>query len=91
MPLLVGCAAMAEERKMATLESQLCLPVKRWTQFRIKFLVVLMFSVALGAVMPWLLEGGRILPGIKLHGGRLTELRVRIDFHAWIILLLCGE
>ena len=26
MPLLVGCAAVAEERKMGTLEGQLCLP-----------------------------------------------------------------
>jgi hypothetical protein len=67
MPLLVGCAAMAEERKMATLESQLCLPVKRGTQFRIKFLVVLMFSVLLGAMMPWLLEGNRILPDFNLE------------------------
>ena len=67
MPVLVGCAAMAEERKMATLESQLCLPVKRGAQFRIKFLVVLMFSVALGTVMPWLLEGNRILPDFNLQ------------------------
>jgi ABC-type transport system involved in multi-copper enzyme maturation permease subunit len=68
MPMLVGCAAMAEERKMATLESQLCLPVKRWTQFRIKFLVVLMFSALLGTMIPWLLEGNRILPGFILNG-----------------------
>jgi hypothetical protein len=67
MPALVGCAAMAEERKMATLESQLCLPVKRWTQFRIKYLVVLMFAVLLGAMMPWLLEGNRILPDFNLE------------------------
>jgi hypothetical protein len=51
---------------MATLESQLCLPVRRWTQFRIKFLAVLMFSVLLGTLMPWLLEGNRILPGFNL-------------------------
>lgn len=67
MPLLVGCAAMAEERKMGTLAGQLCLPIKRRTQFRIKFLVVLMISVTLGIVMPWLLEGNRILPDFHIQ------------------------
>ncbi|HEX7570040.1 MAG TPA: hypothetical protein VF492_06010, partial [Verrucomicrobiae bacterium] len=62
MPLLVGCAAVAEERKLGILESQLCLPVKRRTQFAIKFSVVLMLSVLLGAIAPLLLEGTRILP-----------------------------
>ena len=63
MPLLVGCAAVAEERKLGTHESQLCLPAKRRTQFGIKFLVMLGLSVLFGVVMPLLLEGTRILPG----------------------------
>ena len=29
MPLLVGCAAVSEERKLGTHEGQLCLPVKQ--------------------------------------------------------------
>ena len=62
MPLLVGCAAVAEERKAGTLESQLCLPVRRATQFAVKALVALGVAVLLGAVMPWLLAGGRIFP-----------------------------
>jgi ABC-type transport system involved in multi-copper enzyme maturation permease subunit len=62
MPVLVGCAAVAEERKLGTLEGQLCLPVRRRTQFAIKFSVALFLSVLLGAVMPLLLEGSRILP-----------------------------
>ncbi len=56
MPLLVGCAAVAEERKLGTLEAQLCLPVKRGRQFRIKLGVALFFCVLLGAVMPSLFE-----------------------------------
>lgn len=69
MPLLVGCAAVAEERKLGTHEGQLCLPVKRRTQFAIKFSVALFLSVFLGAIMPLLLEGTRILPDahFKFH------------------------
>ena len=64
MPVLVGCAAVAEERKLGTLESQLCLPVKRRTQFAIKFFVALFLSVLLGAILPLLLEGTKILPNV---------------------------
>jgi alpha-tubulin suppressor-like RCC1 family protein len=67
MPFLVGCAAVAEERKLGTLESQLGLPVKRRTQFVIKLAVALILSVLLGAVMPLLLEGNKILPGVIPH------------------------
>jgi ABC-type transport system involved in multi-copper enzyme maturation permease subunit len=66
MPFLVGCAAVAEERKLGTLEGQLCLPAKRRTQFGLKLFVVLVLSVLLGTIMPLLLEGTRILPGYKL-------------------------
>ena len=49
MPLLVGAAAVAEERKMGTLESQLCLPVKKRTQFATKFSVVLFLPSCLAS------------------------------------------
>lgn len=63
MPLLVGCAAVAEERKSGTLTGQLCLPATRRSQFFIKLGVVLFLSVLFGAVMPALLES---LDGSKL-------------------------
>ncbi|MGA2854694.1 MAG: ABC transporter permease, partial [Verrucomicrobiota bacterium] len=44
LPMLVGAAAVAEERKLGTLESHLCLPVKKRTQFATKCLVVLLLS-----------------------------------------------
>ena len=65
MPFLVGCAAVAEERKLGTLEAQLCLPANRRTQFGLKLFVVLTLSVLLGTIMPVLLEGSRILPVYK--------------------------
>jgi hypothetical protein len=64
MPMLVGAAAVAEERKLGTLAGQLCLPVKRRTQFAVKFFVAFLLFVFLGAVLPLLLEGTRILPNV---------------------------
>jgi len=71
MPLLVGCTAVAEERKLGTHEGQLCLPVKRRTQFATKLFVALGLSVVLGAVMPLLMEGTRILPETHFDWGGL--------------------
>jgi len=71
MPFLVGCAAVAEERKLGTLEGQLCLPVKRRTQFSMKLFVALSLSVVLGTIMPLLLEGGKILPDIHFNVGQI--------------------
>ena len=63
MPMLVGAAAVAEERRLGTLTGQLGLPVKRRTQLAIKAGMVLTLSVLFGVAMPWLMEGQRIFPG----------------------------
>lgn len=60
-PWMAGSAAVAEERRLGTLEPHLCLPVSRWRQCRLKFSVVLALGVLLGAAVPWLLEGLRIV------------------------------
>ena len=62
MPLLVGCTAVAEERKLGTLEAQLCLPARRWAQFVVKFSIALGVGIFFGVAAPVLLEGKRILP-----------------------------
>ena len=67
MPVLIGCAAVAEERKLATLEAQLCLPVRRRTQFAIKFAVAFGLAVLLGVCVPFMFEGTRILPDTKVQ------------------------
>jgi len=56
LPLVIGCMAVAEERKLGVMESQFCLPVSRRTQFLIKFIPALITGVFLGGVMPLLLE-----------------------------------
>ena len=71
MPLLTGCAAVAEERKMGTLENQLCLPAKRRTQFAVKLFVTLALAVLLGTIIPWLLEGRRILPDLHFNADHI--------------------
>jgi ABC-type transport system involved in multi-copper enzyme maturation permease subunit len=59
MPLLIGCAAVAEERKLGVMDSQLCLPASRHSQFSIKFFVALILSIVLGAVMPSVIQGAQ--------------------------------
>jgi ABC-type Na+ efflux pump permease subunit len=56
MPLLIGCSAIAEERKLGIVESQLCLPVSRRVQMFAKLLVALVLGLVLGGIMPSLVE-----------------------------------
>jgi hypothetical protein len=69
MPLLVGCAAVAEERKLGTHEGQLCLSARRRTQFATKLFVAFGLSVLFGVFMPLLLEGTKILPDVHFRIG----------------------
>jgi hypothetical protein len=56
LPVIIGSFAVAEERKLGVMESQLCLPASRRVQFAIKTLLTLFMGVFLGGVMPMLLE-----------------------------------
>ena len=56
MPLMIGCTAVAEERKLGVTETQFCLPASRRFQFAAKFIPVMVFGVLLGGVLPLLLE-----------------------------------
>lgn len=74
MPLLVGCTAVAEERKLGTHESQLCLPVMRRTQFTVKLLAAFGLSLFFGVLMPLLLEGKKVLPDVHFKFNGLTAV-----------------
>jgi len=65
MPWLIGGVAVAEERKLGTMESQLCLPVTRRLQFAIKFAVVVLLGLILGGLMPCLIETVGVLAGVR--------------------------
>lgn len=64
MPMLVGAVAVAEERRLGTMEGHLCLPVRRRVQFAVKFAVVLLLGTLLGGVMPCLIEWLGTLIGV---------------------------
>jgi alpha-tubulin suppressor-like RCC1 family protein len=63
MPLLIGSAAVAEERRVGVTESQFCLPVSRRSQFLIKFITGLILSLVLGGAMPFIIERARDFNG----------------------------
>ena len=56
MPLVIGCTAVAEERKLGVADGQFSLPVSRRLQFAIKFIPAMIFGTLLGGVMPMLVE-----------------------------------
>lgn len=68
IPLLIGCSAIAEERKLAVMESQLCLPVSRRAQIFIKFFVALILSLVLGGIAPSLIERNGSNDGLVIFG-----------------------
>ena len=55
MPLVIGCVAVAEERRLNTLEGLLCLPISKRNQFAVKLAVAMVLGIVLGGVIPWVL------------------------------------
>ena len=96
LPALLGCIAVAEERKLGVMESQLCLPASRRMQFAVKACVTLGLGMLLGGVVPTLLEGigwalGSPNPTFSSPGDRQAGLMwllvVTTAFSAWLALL----
>jgi len=56
LPVMIGSMAVAEERRLGTMEGQLCLPVSRRIQFAVKAIITLGLGIFLGGVLPMLLE-----------------------------------
>jgi hypothetical protein len=73
LPLIIGAACTAEERRLETQQSQLCLPVKRRTQTAVKFAVALFLGVCLGGLFPTLIEGLGAAFGATNHILELTR------------------
>src|SRR5205823_1685266 len=65
VPWLLGSVAVAEERKLGTLETQLCLPVTRRLQFVVKFAVVLFLGIVVGGILPSCIEAFATALGIS--------------------------
>jgi ABC-type transport system involved in multi-copper enzyme maturation permease subunit len=56
LPLMIGSIAVAEERKLGTMENSLCLPATRRLQFLVKLTMALILGVVLGGLVPLGLE-----------------------------------
>jgi len=80
VPWMIGCVAVAEERRYNTLESLLCLPVRRRNQFAVKLTVAMSLGTVLGGVVPWALEclgaGAGRLTGFELLKGYVLAAAV---------------
>jgi hypothetical protein len=83
MPWLIGSMAVAEERKLGTFENQLCMPVSRLCQFVIKFCVVFLLGVLLGAIVPWAIEA----VGIGFHVPN-TTIRLQFSGDAFAVMFI---
>ena len=94
MPVVLGCMAIAEERKLGVIEGQFCLPVSRRRQFVLKFLPVLVFGILLGGVMPMFLENAAAILGVPsdflkaINDSRGGVFDFRGPFCFWTIILL---
>ncbi|HTJ00514.1 MAG TPA: hypothetical protein VL527_16660 [Dongiaceae bacterium] len=94
MPVLVGAAALAEERKFGTQAGQLCLPVSPRAQFWLKLGTTLLVGVLLGLVPPLVLEGLASVAAPWLHLPVLLNPFGRIlhpdpgALLAWLLLVL---
>ncbi len=80
IPLVMGCTAVAEERKLGVVEGQFCLPVSRLRQFMLKGMVTLLFGFLLGGVMPMLLETMAMRLGLPSAAFKRQEV------NPWLIL-----
>lgn len=83
MPVIVGSTAVAEERKLAVMDGQLCLPASRRVQFLVKFLLALLLGVLLGSV-PLLVEGIACRFGVKILLFKVADN----DFYNYLPYLL---
>lgn len=93
MPLVIGCMAVAEERRLGVQEGQFCLPVSRRRQFIVKFIPAMFFGVFFGGVMPLLLEGlGALLgvPNPSLTGSSLPGYYYVSGFNLFLICISVG-
>jgi hypothetical protein len=85
VPLIIGSSAVAEERRLGTLEEHLCLPVSSRVQFAVKLLVTLLLGVLLGVGLPYVVES----LGVRL-GAASSIMHDPDSFFVWVQLLFAA-
>lgn len=88
MPLLVGSVAIAEERKLGTLQSSLCLPFSRRLKFAIMWGVAMVLGVVLGGILPLAVE---YIAGAPSMSGLATGLYFLGEDRSTLFLQLWGS
>ncbi len=89
-PLFAGCASVAEERRMGTMDGQLCLPVSCRSQMAIKLGVTLLLGGVLALLLLLLAEGfGSAIGARNEHAAketfsRLIKTRTRSCCICWL-------
>ena len=88
LPVVLGATAIAEERKLGVMESQLSLPVSRRRQFFLKAVVVIVLGTLLGGVIPMYMEhvAWVIAPKKSMFsesGAKLVPLAI-VGLAAWL-------
>lgn len=56
LPVLIGSASIADERRLGTMETLLTQPVPRWMQLLVKLTITLLLSFLFGCVVPVVIE-----------------------------------
>jgi ABC-type transport system involved in multi-copper enzyme maturation permease subunit len=88
MPLLIGSVAVAEERKLGTFQSNLCLPASRRIQFFAKLAIGVLLGIILGGIFPLLVE--KLAPHNNVTGNT-TGLAFLGDTRPIELLQLAGS
>ena len=88
VPLLVGSSSVAEERKLGTIQSHLCLPVSRRLQYLFKLLFALAIGAVLSGLLVWTAEGiGSTVAGGSDIGGFELPFDMRSLESIWLLFL----
>lgn len=97
MPIVIGCMAVAEERKLGVADEQFCLPVSRRRQFLIKFIPTMIFGILIGGVMPLFIEGiatdlgiGNEIFASATHPGNIFGINGLLWFKICVVALSVG-
>jgi ABC-type transport system involved in multi-copper enzyme maturation permease subunit len=90
VPLIVGSASIAEERKLGTMDAHLCLPLSRRGQFAGKLAVALAFGALLPSVLPWFPEALGLQIGAAADIGFVKAFFADPSVIARWFLICCG-
>jgi hypothetical protein len=85
MPVLIGAMAVAEERRLGTLEGQLCQPASRRMQFIVKAVVTFTLGMLFGGIIPGGLE--TLASSTGMWHDNIHLLPILMGTSLWLVLV----